>query len=120
LIKEVNSPFFGINFDTGNFTRVLDDPIKGMQELAKYTFSPHIKDLKLNRDASVDDWFFFSSTPVGQGVVNNQLAQLLKDAGYQGFLAVEMDFLHPDYHWDEDKAVAASVKEPRRIANSVN
>jgi xylulokinase len=35
-------------------------------------------------------------------------------------LAVEMDFLHPDYHWDEDKAVAASVKELRRIANSVN
>jgi len=30
LIKAVNSPYFGINFDTGNFMRVLDDPIKGM------------------------------------------------------------------------------------------
>jgi sugar phosphate isomerase/epimerase len=120
LIKAVNSPWFGINFDTGNFMRVLDDPIKGMQKLAKYTFSTHVKDLKPNRDAAVDDWFFFSSTPVGEGLVDNQkLAQLLKDAGYEGFLAVEIDFLHPDYKAEEDKAVAASIKELRRIANNV-
>ena len=120
LITAVNSPNFGINFDTGNFMRVLDDPIKGMQKLAKHTFSTHVKDLKLNRDASVDDWYFFSSTPVGDGLVDNQkLAQLLKDAGYEGFLAVEIDFLHPDYNWDEDKAVAKSIKELRRIANNV-
>jgi len=120
LIKAVNSPSFGINFDTGNFMRVLDDPIKGMQKLAKHVFATHVKDLKPNRDASVDDWFFFSTTPVGDGLVNNQkLAQILHEAGYQGFLAVEIDFLHPDYKEDEDKAVAASVKELRRIANSV-
>ena len=81
----MNSPYFGINFDTGNFMRVLDDPIKGMEKLAKYTLSTHVKDLKPNRDAAVDDWYFFSSTPVGDGLVNNQkLAQLLKDAGLRG------------------------------------
>ncbi|MGO9409370.1 MAG: sugar phosphate isomerase/epimerase family protein [Spirochaetia bacterium] len=121
LIKAVNSPYFGINFDTGNFMRVLDDPIKGMEKLAKHTLATHVKDLKPNREASVDDWFFFSSTPVGDGLVNNQkLAQLLKNANYEGFLAVEIDFLHPDYKGDEDKAVAASVKELRRIANSLS
>jgi len=120
LIEAVNSPHFGINFDTGNFMRVLDDPIKGMEKLAKHTLATHVKDLKPNRYAAVDDWFFFSSTPVGDGLVNNQkLAQLLKDANYQGFLAVEIDFLHPDYKADEDRAVAASVKELRRIANSL-
>jgi sugar phosphate isomerase/epimerase len=120
LITAVNSPYFGINFDTGNFMRVLDDPIKGMQKLAKHVLATHVKDLKPNRDASVDDWFFFSTTPVGDGLVNNQkLAQILHDAGYQGFLAVEIDFLHPDYKEDEDKAVAASVKELRRIAHAV-
>jgi sugar phosphate isomerase/epimerase len=120
LIKAVDSPYFGINFDTGNFMRVLDDPIKGMQKLAKYTFSTHIKDLKVNPQAAVDDWYFFSTTPVGDGLVNNQkLAQLLHDAGYQGFLAVELDTLHPDYKDDEDAAVAKSVKELRRIANAV-
>ena len=120
LITAINSPYFGINFDTGNFMRVLDDPIKGMQKLAKHVFATHVKDLKPNRDAAVDDWFFFSTTPVGDGLVNNQkLAQILKDANYEGFLAVEIDFLHPDYKDDEDKAVAISVKELRRIANNV-
>ena len=120
LIKAVDSPYFGINFDTGNFMRVLDDPIKGMEKLAQYTLATHVKDLKPNRDAAVDDWFFFSSTPVGDGLVNNQkLAQLLKNAGYKGFLAVEIDFLHPDYKAEEDKCVAASIKELRRIANSL-
>ncbi|HVO40828.1 MAG TPA: sugar phosphate isomerase/epimerase family protein [Spirochaetia bacterium] len=120
LIKAVNSPYFGINFDTGNFMRVLDDPIKGMAKLAKYTLSTHVKDLKPNKQAAVDDWFFFSSTPVGDGLVDNQkLAQLLNDANYEGFLAVEIDFLHPDYEGQEDKAVAQSIKELRRIANSL-
>ncbi|HEY9595312.1 MAG TPA: sugar phosphate isomerase/epimerase family protein [Spirochaetia bacterium] len=120
LIKAVNSPFFGINFDTGNFMRVLDDPIKGMEKLAKYTFSTHVKDLKPNRNAAVDDWYFFSATPVGDGLVNNEkLAKLLKDADYKGFLAMEIDFLHPDYKDDEDKAVVQSVKELRRIAARV-
>jgi len=120
LIKAVNSPYFGINFDTGNFMRVLDDPVKGMQKLAKYVFSTHLKDLKINRQAAVDDWFFFSTTPVGDGLVDNlKLAQLLKAANYQGFLAVEIDFLHPDYKEDEDKAVAQSVKELKRIAKAV-
>ena len=120
LIKAVNSPYFGINFDTGNFMRVLDDPVKGMQKLARHVLATHIKDLKPNKNASVDDWYFFSTTPVGDGLVNNQkLAQILHDVGYQGFLAVEIDFLHPDYNDDEDKAVAASVKELRRIASSL-
>jgi 3-oxoisoapionate decarboxylase len=120
IITNVGSSSFGINFDTGNFLRVLSDPVKGMEKLARHTFSTHIKDLKINRDAAVDDWFFFSTTPVGDGLVDNQrLAQLLKNAGYQGFLAVELDFLHPDYKEDEDRAVAQSVKELRRIANSL-
>jgi hypothetical protein len=57
---------------------------------------------------------------VGDGVVDNQkLAQLLMDSGYEGFMAVEIDFLHPDYKNDEDKAVADSVKELKRIAMAV-
>jgi sugar phosphate isomerase/epimerase len=53
------------------------------------------------------------------GLVDNlKLARILKDAGYQGFLAVEIDFLHPDYK-DEDRAVARSVRELKRIARKL-
>jgi len=86
LIGKVNSPYFGINFDTGNFMRVLDDPVQGMEKLAKHVFATHIKDLKPQKGAAVNDWFFFSSTPIGDGFVDNQkLAQILKDNGYEGF-----------------------------------
>ncbi|MGD8292889.1 MAG: sugar phosphate isomerase/epimerase family protein [Desulfobacterales bacterium] len=120
LIHNVNHPNFGINFDTGNFMRVLDDPIQGMEKLARFTFSTHVKDLKINPQAAVNDWYFFSCTPVGDGIVDNQkLAQLLKDANYEGFLAMEIDTLHPDYNDDEDAAVAKSVAELKRIAQNL-
>ena len=119
LLEAVDSPYLGLNFDTGNFLRLLDDPIKGMEKLATHTLATHIKDLKINKNAAADDWYFFSTTPVGDGVVDNlKLAQLLKDADYQGFLATEIDFLHPDYE-DEDAAVEQSVKELQRIASEV-
>lgn len=120
LINNVNSSYFGINFDTGNFLRVLDDPIQGMEKLAKHVFATHIKDLKPQKGVPVNEWFFFSSTPIGEGLVDNRkLAQILKNNDYEGFLAVEIDFLHPDYNNDEDKAVAESIKELKRIASSL-
>lgn len=120
LINNVNSPYFGINFDTGNFMRVLDDPVQGMEKLAKHVYATHIKDLKPQKGAAVNDWFFFSSTPIGDGFVDNQkLAQILKDNGYEGFLAVEIDFLHPDYNNDEDQAVEQSVKALKNIVSNL-
>ncbi len=120
LLDGVDSPYLGINFDTGNFLRLLDDPIQGMAKLAPRVYATHIKDLKIQRGVPAGEWYFFSCTPVGDGVVDNErLFQLLADAGYDGVLAVEIDFLHPDYHEDEDAAVAQSVTELRRLVGSV-
>ncbi len=121
IIKNVNSPYLGVNFDSGNFVRVLDDPLQAMEKLVKHVYATHIKDLKIQRGVPVNEWYFFSCTPVGDaGLVDNQkLAQLLENNGYQGLFAVEIDFLHPDYKNDEDKAVKQSVKELKRIARAV-
>ncbi len=120
ILENVDSPYLGINFDTGNFLRLLDDPVKGMAKLAPYVYATHIKDLKPQKGVSPDEWYFFSSTPVGDGLVDNQkLAQMLKDAGYEGFLAVEIDALHSDYKDGEDAAVEQSVRELRRITGSL-
>jgi sugar phosphate isomerase/epimerase len=119
LLGNVGSPYLGLNFDTGNFLRLLDDPIKGMEKLAPHVYATHVKDLKPQRGVAANEWYFFSSTPVGEGLVDNlQLARLLKEADFAGFLAVEIDFLHPDYP-DEDEAVAQSVQELKRIAAEV-
>ena len=98
LLDRVDSPFLGLNLDTGNFLRLLDDPVAGAAKLADRVFATHIKDLKPVKGLDAREWYFFSSTPVGEGLVNNQkLAQILYDADYKGFLAVETDSLHPDY-----------------------
>jgi sugar phosphate isomerase/epimerase len=117
LVEQVRSPWLGVNFDTGNFVRLLDDPISGMAKLAPYVFATHVKDLDVRKGVGADEWYFFSSVPVGRGVVNNQkLVEMLASAGYKGFLAVEIDFLHPDHGEDEDAAVSESITELRRIA----
>jgi sugar phosphate isomerase/epimerase len=120
ILKNVDSPYLGINFDTGNFLRLLDDPVQGMEKLVKYVYATHVKDLVPQKGVSVNEWYFFSCAPVGDGLVDNRrLAQILKENDYQGFLAVEIDFLHPDYNNDEDKAVEKSIKELKRIAMAV-
>jgi len=120
LIQNVNSPNFGINFDTGNFLRLLDDPIAGMEKLAPYVFATHIKDLAPNPIANPTDWFFFSGVPVGKGMINNlELAKILKRNNYTGFLAVEIDHPHPDWDECEDEAVGISVKGLRDIAKAI-
>ncbi len=119
LLDAVASPYLGINFDTGNFLRVLDDPVKGMEKLAGRVYATHIKDLKPQKGVAADEWYFFSSVPVGCGLVDNQrLVQMLADAGFDGVLAVETDFLHPDFP-DEDAAIAQSVAELQRLASLV-
>jgi len=116
MLEAVDSPNFGINFDTGNFLRLLDDPVKGMEKLAPYVFSTHIKDLKLHPTASPSDWYYFCGVPVGFGLINNyKLAELLSKAGYKGFLAVEIDAPAPEWLDKEEEAVMVSVKNLKKI-----
>jgi sugar phosphate isomerase/epimerase len=55
LITEVDSENFGLNFDTGNFLRLLDDPIAGMEKLAPYVLATHVKDLMPDKNAKPTD-----------------------------------------------------------------
>jgi sugar phosphate isomerase/epimerase len=120
LLEEVDSDYFGLNFDTGNFLRLLDDPVKGMEKLAPYVLATHVKDLMPDKNARPTDWHFFAGVPVGMGLIDNQtLAQLLHKANFKGFLAVEIDHPHTDWTEREDEAVALSIKELKKIAAKI-
>lgn len=120
IVKNVNSPYFGVNFDSGNFLRVLDDPVQAMEKLAPYVLATHIKDLMPVKGVPVNAWHFFSCVPTGRGFVNNRrLAEILSANGYSGFLAVEIDFLHPDYDAQEEWVVKESLKALREIAREL-
>jgi sugar phosphate isomerase/epimerase len=120
LIEEVGSPYFGLTFDTGNFTRLLDEPVKAMEKLGKYVYATHVKDLRITPNTPADEWFFFSSVPVGDGYVNiPELARLLEGYNYQGLLAVELDFTHPEYAGQEDAAVEKSVRYLQKLVTEI-
>ncbi|CAN5151889.1 hypothetical protein BH23BAC1_BH23BAC1_41230 [soil metagenome] len=120
ILKDINSPYMGVNFDSGNFLRVLDDPIQAMQKLAPYVFATHIKDMLPVKGVPVNEWYFFSCVPTGEGLIENEkLAKILKEHDYQGFLAVEIDFLYPDYANQEEEVVRKSVQVLKEIGQRV-
>jgi sugar phosphate isomerase/epimerase len=121
LLENVDSPNFGVNFDTGNFLRLLDDPIRGMEILAPHVLAVHLKDLQVNvKEARPTDWFFFAGVPVGQGLIDNQaLANILNKQDFKGFLAVEIDHPHADWKGREEQAVSLSVSELKKIVSSL-
>jgi len=119
MIQAVNSPNFGINFDTGNFIRLLDDPIAAMEKLAPYVFSTHLKDLRLHPTARATDWYFFSCVPTGTGIIDDSiLANMLEKANYQGFLAMEIDYPVPEWMNREKEMVTESVRYLQMLKGS--
>lgn len=110
LIDRVNSPYFGMCFDTGNSLRIGDDPVASVKQLGKHIFATHTKDVKPIYGESPKEWYFFACVPVGQGVINMPaLVDALLATGYQGLFAIELDYAHPDVR-SEDTAVEESVR----------
>jgi sugar phosphate isomerase/epimerase len=115
LIGTLNSPWVGVCLDTGNNLRLHEDPLIVAAKLAPLARATHVKDIGV-RPGDPKDFAFWPSVPLGKGLVDiARVIELLRKADYKGLLAIEVDFLHPDYG-DEDRAVAASVKYLRGLA----
>ena len=118
IIEQIGSPNFGVTFDSGNFFRMLQDPVEAMEILGPYVFATHLKDLAVDTNWKVSDWCFFSGVPVNWGILDNsKLAAILHSCNYQGMLCVEIDQPHSQWKGLEDAAVAISAYELRKIAN---
>ncbi len=85
LVRDVKSPWFGVNLDTGNFRTA--DPYGDMAQLAPYAVNVQVK---------------VSVAPAGgarQHADFRRIAQILADAGYRGYVVLE-------YEEDENPQVA--------------
>lgn len=91
LLSEIDSPWLGINFDTGNTYIAGQDPIVYLRAVAPHVRHVHAKDIgsaQSTRRGQV------TGTPVGVAVGEGEIdfptvISILKDHGYQGVLAVE-------------------------------
>ncbi|HEV3263212.1 MAG TPA: sugar phosphate isomerase/epimerase family protein [Gemmataceae bacterium] len=108
LITTVDSPWLGVCLDTGNNLRLFEDPLMVAGLLAPWARATHIKDISV-LPGDPKEFAFWPSVPLGDGLVDiAKVVGFLRQAGYDGLLAIEVDFLHPKYP-DEDSAVAKSV-----------
>jgi len=77
LVRGVKSPWFAVNLDSGNFRSA--DPYAELAQLAPYAVNVQIK---------------ASMHPAGgqrQAADMNRLAQIMKDAGYRGYIVLEFE-----------------------------
>jgi sugar phosphate isomerase/epimerase len=114
LLTTIDSPALGVCLDTANNIRLFEDPLKVAAALAPWARATHVKDVCAWR-GDPKDFFFWPSVPLGEGLIDiAAVVGLLRRAKYRGLLAIEVDFLHPEYA-DEDRAVAKSVKYLRAL-----
>ncbi len=118
LFDAVGSPSFGLCFDTGNCLRNGDEPVAAARRLGKHVFATHTKDITAQYGWDPKDWMFFSTVPVGAGIIDfPALVAELEKTGYAGLYAVELDFLDPRYG-EEDAAVKASISYLKKLQKS--
>lgn len=118
LLEEVRSPWLGVCLDTVNNLRLLEDPMVVVAKLAPYARATHLKDCVAFR-GSPRDFAFWPSVPLGQGIIEiPEVLRLLGSAGYSGLLAIEIDYLHPNWR-DEDAAIGESVSYLRGLLSKL-
>lgn len=77
IIKAVDpSPWFGVNFDSGNFQT--DDPYAGLAKIAPYTVNAQIK-------------VMMRPTGGREPADFDRIIGILKDAGYRGYVVLEYE-----------------------------
>ena len=77
IVKQVQSPAFGINFDSGNF-RTDKDPYAELQAIAPYAINAQIK-VEMTQDGKTVETDL------------ERVLGILRDAGYSGWVALEYE-----------------------------
>ncbi|TFG61332.1 MAG: sugar phosphate isomerase/epimerase [Spirochaetales bacterium] len=115
ILDGVSSNSMGVTFDTANALRIGEKPEDFAEKLKGRIFATHTKDCAPLYGGDPADWSFFASVPVGKGIINfPSVLTILEKNGYKGLLAIEIDYLHPDYP-AEDQAVAESVSYLKKL-----
>ena len=101
LLCAVNHPNFGLLLDIGNFMCADEDPAKAVGRLAPYACHVHAKDFhfKTGQEPNPGNGWFSTRAGnrlrgaiIGHGVVPVvQCLQIVRDAGYDGYLSIEFE-----------------------------
>lgn len=97
MLDFVQSPYFGLNFDTGNSFIAGQDPVQFCRRFLSRIKHVHVKDVSESLAQALrgkDTGIGISHAAVGDGVNAENIRTiliLLRDSGYQGFLSIECE-----------------------------
>jgi sugar phosphate isomerase/epimerase len=116
IIERVDSEYLKATIDTGNIYSNVDPhmpPMKVVELLAPRTVATHIRDL----DYYPGEERPYYCVPCGEGFVDlPMVAQALKDAGYEGTLALEfLELVHRPQGEVRDEAIRKSIEYLRKL-----
>ena len=97
LFNAVNHENYGLLVDIGNFVCVDEDNVTAVSRVAPYAVHAHAKDFYLSDEkkegyGQTRGCRYFKGSIVGQGDVDvKRCVEVLKRAGYDGFLSIEFE-----------------------------
>jgi len=99
---------------------MLEDPLVVARKLVPYARATHVKDVTAQK-GDPRTFAFWPSVPLGRGLVDvPAILALLAAHGYDGLLALEIDYLAPPFVGaGEDAAVADSIEWLRRALDTL-
>lgn len=78
FVRDVDSPWFGVNLDSGNFYS--DNPYEQIEKVAPYAINVQVKVVTADENRQNKQPTDF-----------DRLAQILRDAGYRGYVVLEFE-----------------------------
>ncbi|MEW6354927.1 MAG: sugar phosphate isomerase/epimerase family protein [Planctomycetota bacterium] len=90
IMSLADSPYLGINFDTGNTTVAGSDAVKTLKAVLKHVIHVHVKDIKRAEVDASHETGVTAGCAIGDGEVDIEgCIKLLKGRKYDGALAIE-------------------------------
>jgi sugar phosphate isomerase/epimerase len=101
IIEQIDSPFFGVNFDPSNTIVAGEDPLELLQKIKSRVVTMHASDRHLGGGSLADlrkmemDPLYGYAKAIQHGVIGRGLNdydaifRILKDAGFDGWISIE-------------------------------
>jgi sugar phosphate isomerase/epimerase len=101
IIEQIDSPFFGVNFDPSNTIVAGEDPLELLQKIKSRVVSMHASDRYLGggsladlRKMEMDPLYGYAKTiqhgVIGKGLNDyDAIFRILKEAGFDGWISIE-------------------------------
>lgn len=121
ILEEIDSPYLGVTFDTGNSLRMNEDHLDSIKAYGEKLIAVHAKDIGPEKDVPKDHIGYWNCVTAGQGVTDfAAVFRALDEIRFDGMVLLEISRLHSDYeHLDEAEVLEEGLQYLRKVREQV-